>query len=180
MLSSWVMSNGFLDVTTTGHTPLPRKVRVHISQEALTEELPSSFRYQDCNPVRTPYRSGLNIKDIPHQELEPQKSTALTKTYQFLLGSLNWLAISTRPELSIILSLLAAYNKLPLLGHLEAAKYVLKYLCSTSNYRISFLIMDASSLQCVMESDLGSRLCAYANSNLAPRICPSHPLGTVF
>jgi len=41
-----------------------------------------------------------------------------------LVGSLNWLAHTTRPDLSTVVSLLAQHQSTPLAGRLDAAKHV--------------------------------------------------------
>jgi hypothetical protein len=46
-------------------------------------------------------------------------------------GSLNWLAHTTRPDLSTIVSLLAQHQSTPSVGHYEAALYVAKFLATT-------------------------------------------------
>jgi hypothetical protein len=51
--------------------------------------------------------------------------------YQSLVGSLNWLAHTTRPDLSTVVSLLAQHQSTPSPGHYEAALYVAKYLATT-------------------------------------------------
>jgi len=43
--------------------------------------------------------------------------------YQSLVGSLNWLAHTTHPDLSTIVSLLAQHQSNPSPGHLDAARY---------------------------------------------------------
>jgi len=45
--------------------------------------------------------------------------------YQSLVGSLNWLAHTTHPDLSTVVSLLAQHQSTPLPGHLDAALYVI-------------------------------------------------------
>jgi hypothetical protein len=54
---------------------------------------------------------------------------ALHLQYQYL-GSLNWLAHTTHPNLSTVISLLAQHQSNPSTGHLDAAKYVVKYLAT--------------------------------------------------
>eukprot|EP00957_Ditylum_brightwellii_P082093 6242552-Ditylum_brightwellii.AAC.1 len=55
-----------------------------------------------------------------------------------MVGALNWLAISTRPDLATIVNILAKYMACPSQGHLEAAKRVAHYLKGTRNHGIAF------------------------------------------
>ena len=57
---------------------------------------------------------------------------------QFLIGSLNWLSISTRPDISTTVSLLAKFTHRPSQGHIDAAIRLVKYLKGTKNRGITF------------------------------------------
>ena len=57
---------------------------------------------------------------------------------QFLIGSINWLSISTRPDIATITNLLAKYMATPSKGHIEVAKRVLRYLKGTQHHGITF------------------------------------------
>ena len=60
-----------------------------------------------------PYRSGL-VYDLivpDGAELFPKARVAIVTQYKSLIGALNWLAVSTRPDVSsIALTLLAQHN----------------------------------------------------------------------
>ena len=55
-----------------------------------------------------------------------------------IVGALNWLSGATRPDISTMVSLLAQHQHNPSPGHLQAAKYVLRYLKSSRDYGISY------------------------------------------
>jgi hypothetical protein len=57
----------------------------------------------------TRYRSGQPIDSIPHIEMTSSARDELCLKYQSLIGSLNWFAHTTRPDLSTALSLLAQH-----------------------------------------------------------------------
>jgi hypothetical protein len=50
----------------------------------------------------TPYRSGIPIDSIPTENLLSTQWDALLLQYQSLVESLNWLAHTTHPELSMV------------------------------------------------------------------------------
>ena len=68
-----------------------------------------------------------------------------TKVYQGIIGSINWLATCTRPDVLPVLSFLASYNTNPSHQHYKSAIHALKYLYSTSEYGISFHSEDATN-----------------------------------
>ena len=81
-----------------------------------------------ANPADSPYRSGMLIDRIPHDGLPPEDKPRLLATYQSIVGGLNWLSLSTRPDITPVTRLLASHLKNPSQGHLDAARHVLRYL----------------------------------------------------
>jgi hypothetical protein len=96
------------------------------------------FGLTDANPVATPYRSGHLIDRNPHDGVPPESKPTLVKAYQSLVGGLNWLSLSTRPDISAATILLATYLHNPSKGHLESAKHVLRYLGATIDWGIRY------------------------------------------
>lgn len=58
--------------------------------------------------------------------------------YQSLIGSLMYLAVSTRPNISCAISVLNQFNTNPGKTHWSAAKRVLRYLKDTINYDLVY------------------------------------------
>jgi hypothetical protein len=82
-------------------------------------------------PMMTSFLSGLPVDAIPHVDMTPEERAPLIAKMQCWLGMINWLQQCTRPDLATIYSLLATYTHRPSPGHLEAAKYVGRYILST-------------------------------------------------
>ena len=116
---------------------------LHINQQGFAQNTVERFNLHNTNknPLATPYRSGIPIDSIglvdPELADDPQQKKR-TQEYQSIVGCLNWLAINTRPDLSVCVSFLAAYSAGPLPGHVAAAKYALKYVHSTVDQGIAF------------------------------------------
>ena len=60
------------------------------------------------------------------------------KSFQRLVGGLNWLSLCTRPEITVATRLLSSHNIKPSQGHYDSAKYVLQWLGGTRNFGIRF------------------------------------------
>ena len=58
---------------------------------------------------------------------------------QSIVGSIGWLAQSTRPDLAPSQSFLLAYNNKPAWSHINAALYVLHYIHFTNIYGFTFM-----------------------------------------
>ncbi len=117
-------------------------ITVHLSQSGFASNLFDSFHLLERNqtPTATPYRSGIPIDAIA-PSTEDDESPALKRckdAYQSLVGSIGWLAHSTRPDLITAHLFLASYSNKPSSGHMKAALHVLYYIHSTRNYGISF------------------------------------------
>ena len=62
----------------------------------------------------------------------------LNKLLQELIGSMNWLATQTRPDIATITNIISQYNTKCSPGHIESAKYAIRYLKVTPNLGIKF------------------------------------------
>jgi hypothetical protein len=89
----------------------------------------------------------------------------LRLNYQSLVGSLNWLAHTTRPDLSTVVSLLAQHQSNPSSGHLTAARYVVRYLANTKHPCIYFTSTKRSYLESFLNFPLPSHLLSMADAN---------------
>ena len=90
------------------------------------------FRMTDCNPVKTPSELiKLTLQDCPTTEEEKQKMNHIP--FKSLVGSLQYIALSTRPDISYAVNQLSRYLSNPGPKHWQAAKRVLRYLKGTVN-----------------------------------------------
>jgi len=60
------------------------------------------------------------------------------KLYQAIIGSLMYIALATRPDISYAVAALSRYNSRPFARHLTAAQRVLRYLKVTKDYRLRY------------------------------------------
>ena len=92
------------------------------------------FNMAKCSPTSTPLPTGLtlSIEDCP-TTVEEAKEMENTP-YQEALGSLMWLQIATRPDLSYAVNLLHNPGK----THWNALKHILAYIKGTIRYGITY------------------------------------------
>jgi hypothetical protein len=55
-----------------------------------------------------------------------------------LIGSLLYLSVCTRPDISQAVGALARFMNCPTTAHIEAAKHVFRYIAGTPNYTVIF------------------------------------------
>ncbi|CAI7834156.1 unnamed protein product [Closterium sp. NIES-53] len=102
---------------------------ITLTQSHMVHHVLQRFGFQFSSPQPTPLSTGHSLSAPPSNE-----SVELSGPYPALVGCLMYLMMCTRPDLVYPLSLLACYvapgrhRKV----HWDAAKRVLRYLCSTS------------------------------------------------
>ena len=107
---------------------------LEISQEAYIDKLLSKFGLIECKPVSTPAADGLKLcKRLPNEV-----KLANDKDYRGLIGSLSYLSITTRPDISFIAHCLSRYVNDPTEVHWIVAKRVLRYLKGTRSYKLIY------------------------------------------
>ncbi len=124
----------------------------------------------NVTPTMTPYRSGLPVDAVPPVDMDEDKRDRLRLVYRSYNGMINWLAISTRPDVSTILSLLAQLTTMPTPSHIEASRYVGRHLKANADLGISFSSQDNSSLNGFLHFPLNdTNPEAFADSGWGPQ-----------
>lgn len=110
---------------------------IKIHQTHLIEQIAKQFGLINSKPVYTP----MEVNN-PLQMCTEEKCVECLKVnpseYRSITGSLNYIAGSTRPDISYAVSTLSRYNNKPHISHLIAAKRVIRYLNTTKNYTIVY------------------------------------------
>jgi hypothetical protein len=123
----------------------------------------------------TPYQSGLPIETLSrHCMLSDAEAEKLRHKYRTFLGMLNWLSISTRPDLATVNSLLASATESPTRAHLDALRHVGRYIKATVDYGISFSSKPNTHLEAFVQFPLDDdsphpRPTGFADANWGPQ-----------
>ena len=104
---------------------------------------------QDALLVRMP----LNVSLPLLQASISANKYADTQLYQELIGSLNHLAVFSRPDISNAVSQLSQFLQDPSESHLKAARHVLHYLKHTRTLSIVYLHQNDTILRLFGYSD---------------------------
>ena len=106
---------------------------ISISQPGYIDCLLAKFNMTKVKPAHTPFATGtILIAATDHDKF------CNIERYQELTGSLNHLAVFSRPEITFAVSKLSKYNANPTTTHFKAALHVLRYLKGTRNYYIVY------------------------------------------
>ena len=106
-----------------------------IHQEMFIDSLLLEHELTNCNAVKTPLDCDHPL-GLPTDQHPPVKD--LTRSFQRLVGSLLFLQICSRPDISFAVLLLSQHCSAPEPRHFAAAKRVLRYLKGTRSYRLHY------------------------------------------
>lgn len=126
---------------------------IHIHQETYTKDLLKRFNMDNSKPASTPWANGTVL-----QKCENQCKNLDDKTYQSLIGSLMYLTVISRPDISHVVSKLSQFNSHPHEEHLNAAKYLLRYLNKYPKGMISYCNLNEKFI-CFTDADWGCDSC---------------------
>lgn len=100
-----------------------------LNQASYTEKILNVFGFADSHPVSTP----ADYQQILEVEGEEAK---VNFPYRQAVGSLLYLAIGTRPDISFAVGYVSRFMEHPSKTHVTAIKRILRYLKGTSDYGI--------------------------------------------
>ncbi len=107
-------------------------------------------RMEDCKPVSTPVSVGQQlIQAKDGEELVDQTR------YQSLIGSLMYLSICTRPDITYSVSNLARFSQHPTREHWTGVKRLLRYLKGTADLGILYTREKSGELRGFTDADWG-------------------------
>lgn len=100
-----------------------------VSQRNYAVKVLQRFNMEDCNPISTPADPG---------QFSDEKSEMVEFPYRQAVGSLMYLAVATRPDISYAVGYISRFMENPNQQHVKAVKRVIKYIKGTTDYGIIF------------------------------------------
>jgi hypothetical protein len=116
----------------------PTQDTLKISQGAFVRSLLQKYKMDDCNAVRTPMEEGSKLSKAEQPQTQAEALEMKQYPYRALIGSLLYLSVCTRPDISFAVGVLARFCENPGLPHWHAAKRVLRYLKGTEDAGIIY------------------------------------------
>jgi hypothetical protein len=113
--------------------------RIVISQQQYIETLLEKHGMLQCKPVTTPIleKTALSRSDCP-EDGTLEQANMKEVDYRGLVGSLNYLATTSRPDIAYTAHALSSYLCNPGPTHWTAAKHALRYLRGTAGYQLVY------------------------------------------
>ena len=90
----------------------------------------------DCKPYTTPLDPSFSLTSDQCPTTDEEKQAMATVPYRQAVGRLNYLAVSTRPDIAAAVSIVSRFSHNPGIQHWGAVKHILSYLKGTINYSL--------------------------------------------
>ena len=128
--------------------------KIYLSQRKHIGDVLDRFQMTDSRPVSTPLSKSdtLSKEDCPQtpEDLEYMKSVP----YLSAVGSLMYLSVGTRPDISFAVGALSRFNANPGKAHWKQVQHIFKYLAGTKDLTLCYgLGQDGTSLQIYSDAD---------------------------
>ena len=112
---------------------------IYLNQTAYIQRTIACFGLENSTLVSIPFivKHDLTLSQLPTTEAEmcAYKDYSSNLHYLSLVGSLLFV-IQTRPDIQFVVGLVTQFSNNPGIAYLEAAKHILCYLKSTTNYNL--------------------------------------------
>jgi hypothetical protein len=109
-----------------------------IDQEAYVESILRDSHMEDCTTVSTPCIASKPLTQAMCPKTSEDKEKAQKFAYPTLVGKLTYLATCTRPDIAFAVRDLSKYMSNWGIGHIMAAKHLLRYLKGTKHIGIIY------------------------------------------
>jgi hypothetical protein len=118
-----------------------------LSQQVYIRQMLKKFGMEECKPVKTP----MVLK--PANESEEKDEDIPEKPYRELVGSLMFLMLNTRPDISTAVNYYSRFQSEPKHSHWIGLKRILRYLQGTASHGLFYPRGECPALTCYADSD---------------------------
>ena len=127
------------------------KSTIKLNQRTYLLKVLDRFGMINCRPAPTPLPSG--YKPVPNTGTVDQE---VRKRYQQVIGSLLYLSLGTRPDVTYAVSKMSQFMANPTKDHLAKAIYICRYLAGTSDYTLQYRGDSDENIIAYTDSDWGT------------------------
>jgi hypothetical protein len=127
-----------------------------INQLQYIERKLVQFDLQKAHPASCPLNPRIQLNKATLEDRQALKH--LGYNYRSIVGSLNYLSILTRPDISYAVSALSQFLEDPGLSHYNAAEQVFRYISGTRELGLTFKKQPEAKLKAYVDADWGNCL----------------------
>lgn len=111
---------------------------ISIDQGRYIEDMLKRFRMEDSNPTLTPIEVGLNYSVEQCAATKEEKEEMSKIPYREAIGTLLFLAMTTRPDISFAVNVLSRFCENPGETHWKGIKRIFRYIKGTKDKQLIF------------------------------------------
>ena len=111
---------------------------LHLSQQQYVLDILKRYNFDSCTPVQTPLNPGTSLSHEQCPKTPEEVDSMRTVPYSHAVGSLMYLAISTRPDIAYAVGVLSRFSSNPGMAHWAAVKHLFRYLKGTMDYKLTY------------------------------------------
>ena len=124
----------------------PDTQQISLSQRQYIINALERYNMSDCNPIGTPMDPGAHLSSSMSPQSPEEQKAMEDIPYLSAVGTLQYLATSTRPDISYAVGVLARFNKNPGIEHWKAVKHLFQYLKGSLDYKLVYGPSDSRQL----------------------------------
>ena len=124
----------------------PDTHQISLSQRQYIIDALERYNMSDCNPIGTPMDPGAHLSSSMSPQSPEEQKAMENIPYLNAVGTLQYLATSTRPDIFYAVGVLARFNKNPGIDHWKAVKHLFRYLKGSLDYKLVYGPSDSPQL----------------------------------
>jgi len=128
--------------------------KLWLSQEHCVKRVLQRFHMENAKAVSTPLATHFKLSAKQSPSNETEKSYMQRVPYAFVVGSLMYAMVCTRPNIAHVVDPVSRFLSNPGREHWNTLKWILRYLCGTTCLKICFR-GDKPTLVGYTDSDMG-------------------------
>jgi len=136
--------NKHFKIKSMGQPNILLGIKINIGNDNITlcqahyiDCLLDKYGLTNANPVSTPMDPNVKL-DMEAKESEAEEDPKIEHGYAQLIGSLMYLALATRPDISYVVNRLAQFTSNPKAIHWTAVKRIFRYLKYTKHTKLTY------------------------------------------
>ncbi|XP_046998396.1 secreted RxLR effector protein 161-like [Schistocerca americana] len=131
---------------------------ISIDKRKYAANILKKFGMEHCNPFAYPFESDSKLQKCENKLTDEENLVLHRIPYQQAVGSLLYLAQSTRPDIAYAVGVLSRFNSNYRNIHWEAVKRIIRYIKGTVNVGLTFRKSGTTEIEGFCDADYASDL----------------------
>ena len=115
-----------------------KRSRLWLSQEEYLEKVLKKYEMDKSKPVSVPHAAHFKLSSEHYPKTDEEKHVMSHVPYSSIVGSLMYVMVYTRPDISQAMRVVSRFMSNPGKQHCEAMKWLLRYIRGTQDYVLTF------------------------------------------